>query len=141
MHQAKRWMRLLLPVISPIFPSVTVSTGVRSTDCGDDPGRGTEEKKPLYHSRISLGWGRLLRDTAEEVSQQFSNLPTDRPILFTQGTLDQICPPQILSSRLAQLPTNQISYQEIPEARHEPFSGSSEADFHARLDHWITSEL
>ncbi len=137
MRQAKPWMRRLLPFVSKTFPWITVSTGVRSEDCGDDPKRGSEDRNPLYHSRISLGWGRTLRDTADQVRAQFPKLPSNLPILFTQGSIDPVCPAEILSERLQKLPENQISYQEIPEARHEPFSGSTEEEFLSRLDDWV----
>jgi len=141
MRQAKPWMRHLLPIISKITPWLTVGTGVQARDCGDDPKRGSEEEKPLYHSRISLGWGLDLRNIAEKVSAQFLNFPTELPTLFTQGNIDPICPADILRERLTKLPKNQITYQEIPEALHEPFSGSSQEEFLARLRNWLTQKL
>ncbi len=140
MRQAQPWMRRVLPFVSKIFPWLTLSTGVRSEDCGDfaeDSARHAQEIKPLYHSRISLGWGRTLRDTADQVRAQFQNLHPDIPILFTQGSSDPICPAEILSERLQKLPENQITYQEIPDALHEPFSGSRQEEFLNLLDHWI----
>jgi alpha-beta hydrolase superfamily lysophospholipase len=141
MGQAKPWMRSSLPVLASLFPWITVSTGVRAEDCGDSTGRGTEDSDALYHSRISLGWGRDLRDAAAEVHHQFPTLPTNLPILFTQGALDPVCPPDILRKRLAKLPANQISCQEIPAARHEPFTGSTEQEFLTHLNLWISSEI
>ena len=142
MRQAAPWMKKLLPIASKILPWITVGTGVRSEDCGDAPGgRATEEKGVLYHRRISIGWGRELRDVAEEVGEQFPTLPVDIPILFTQGGIDPICPPEILEVHLQKLPTNQFQLELIPDARHEPFSGSTAEYFLARLNHWIENEL
>ena len=142
MRQAAPWMRCLLPIVAGIAPRITVGTGVRTQDCGDMPaGRSGDEKNALYHSRISIGWGRDLRDKAEEARSKFPNLPTDIPILFTQGKLDNVCPAQILEDRLANLPENKVTLELIPEARHEPFSGSTEEEFLTRLNRWISANL
>lgn len=142
MRQAAPWMRFALPVISEFLPWITVGTGVSSEDCGDDQsGRKPPPEGALYHSRISIGWGRDLRDAAREVAEQFPALPVDRSILFTQGEVDSICPPDILADRLDKLPANQVSFEKIPKARHEPFSGSTNGQFLDCLSNWITREL
>jgi alpha-beta hydrolase superfamily lysophospholipase len=138
MRRAQPWMRKALPLAANFLPWITVSTGVSSSDCGDSSsGRGDEEYEVLYHSRISIGWGRDLRDAAEEVREQFPAMPLDTPILFTQGDSDPICPPEILESRLNKLGANQISFEQIKDALHEPFSGSTREDFLARLNTWV----
>lgn len=142
MRQAAPWMRIALPIISEILPWITVGTGVRSEDCGDNQsGRNETPEGALYHSRISIGWGRDLRDAAREVEEQFPALPVDYPVLFTQGEVDSICPPDILTDRLDKLPANRVSFEQIPKARHEPFSGSTNEEFLKRLNDWITRQL
>ena len=142
MRQAAPWMRFSLPLISEILPWITVGTGVSSEDCGDDQsGRKETPEGALYHSRISIGWGRDLRDAAREVADQFPALPSNYPILFTQGEIDSICPPKILEDQLAKLPANQVRFEKIPMARHEPFSGSTNGEFLQRLNDWIAREL
>ena len=138
MGQARPWMRHTLPLLANLFPWIIVDTGVRAEDCTDDrEGRPGEHGTPLFHSKISIGWGRDLRDAAERVGQQFQGFPTDIPVLFTQGDIDKICPPALLRTRLVKLPENQITYSEIENARHEPFNGSTADNFLADLTHWV----
>lgn len=142
MLQAKPWMKITLPLAAQLFPSATVSTGVRSSDCSHKIERGeTEKTQALFHSRISIGWGRDLLHAAEEVCEKFTNMAFEKPILFTQGDSDSICPIQILEDQLKTLSSNQISFQKIKEARHEPFCGSTREDFLRYLNHWITHKL
>lgn len=138
MGQAKPGLRFILPLIANLFPWIIVGTGVRAEDCTDDlEGRPGEAAAPLYHSKISIGWGRDLRDAAEKIAQQFQEFPTKIPVLFSQGEIDPICPPAILRTRLVKLPPNQITYLEIENARHEPFNGSSEDLFRKKLADWV----
>lgn len=144
MEQAKPWMRILLPMASHLLPWLRVSTGVSAQDCGeqnDGSSVRSEESKPLYHNRISLLWGRQLAQAAEELSEQFPNFPTKIPILFTQGSDDPVCPAEILRTRLAKLPENKISYQEISQAKHEPFTGQTSEEFIEILKEWIQKTL
>ena len=138
MRQAKPWMRASLPFVAGICPWITVGTGVRPEGCTESrPDENSDGSKVLYHSRISLGWGIKLRDAAETLAQQFPTLPADRPILFTQGELDNICPASLLKMRLEKLPPNQVTFKEIKEARHEPFHGSTGQEVLETLKNWI----
>jgi len=137
MGQASTWMRLTLPITAKLFPWIIVGTGVRDEDCTDDQeGRPGEDTTPLYHSKISIGWGRDLCDAAEQIAHQFQRFPSETPVLFTQGGIDTVCPPAILRSRLTPLPENQITYFEIENARHEPFNGSTADLFQTKLAGW-----
>ncbi len=139
MRQAKPWMRLLLPTLSRLFPWLPADTGVRGADCRVDLGGESSNDGPvLYHSKITLGWGRDLRDAATDLAAQFPNFPTDLPILFTQGALDPICPASLLRERLKKLPPNQITYAEISSALHEPFTGPSAGDFADILSSFVS---
>ena len=125
MHQAKPWMRAILPCLAPLLPRVTVSTGVTSEDCRDDSAQSESSSTQLYHSRISLIWGRALSLIAEEVNEKFTQLPSPIKLLFTQGKDDRICPPQFLRERLINVMHPAITCQEFPGARHEPFVDST----------------
>ena len=142
MRQAKPWMRASLPALAKLLPWLTVGTGVSSSDCGDNTsGRGAETGEVLYHSRISIGWGSELAKAAEDVRDQFPKLPVSKPVLFTQGQRDPVCPPEILAARLEKLPPNQIRFEKIEEALHEPFSGSTLPEFLSILNGWISDEV
>lgn len=141
MRQATPWMRKLLPIIADLLPWMTVGTGVRDEDCASDQtGSELAINEALHHSRISIAWGKDLRDVAAEVAEQFPKLPTAMPLLFTQGTLDPICPASIFRDRIAKLPPNEVTYREIAEARHEPFNGPTGDGFREILGAWISTE-
>jgi alpha-beta hydrolase superfamily lysophospholipase len=142
MLQAKPWMKIALPLAAQLFPSATISTGVSSSDCSRKIDRGeTEKDLALFHSRISIGWGRDLRDAAKEVREQFSNLAFENPILFTQGDSDPICPIKILEDKLKIFSSTQISFKKIKGALHEPFCGTTREDFLMHLNRWIDHKL
>ena len=142
LRQAKPWMRVVLPFAAQLLPTITISTGVSSSDCGEKTARSeTEKDQVLFHSRISIGWSRDLCEAAEELREQFPTMPFEKPILFTQGGSDAICPAQILENRLNKITSNQISFEKIKEALHEPFSGSTREKFLAHLNHWIDHKI
>jgi alpha-beta hydrolase superfamily lysophospholipase len=138
MHQAKPWMRMTLPFFAPIFPTLTVSTGVKREDCRGDTNQVTPSTPQLYHSRISLSWGQTLALVANQVKEQFPKLPTSTKLLFTQGIKDRICPPEILRERLIGITHPSITHQEITEALHEPFFGSTGMDLQKKVAHWLS---
>ncbi|MDA7506172.1 lysophospholipase [bacterium] len=135
-RQGSPLMRILLPQIARYLPWLTWSTGVTTEQCRSGP--STEpERDALYHSKISLGWVHELLIAAQELEATFPSLPTDLPILFTQGSADPVCPAEILRDRLAKLPKNEVTYLEIPEALHEPFIGENGETIRRTLSEWI----
>ena len=130
-------MRAILPHLAPILPRVTVSTGVTSEDCRDDSAQSKSSSTQLYHSRISLIWGRTLSLTAKEVDEKFTRLPSVTKLLFTQGKDDRICPPQFLRERLLKVTHPAITYEELPGARHEPFVGSTGNEVAKKITLWL----
>jgi alpha-beta hydrolase superfamily lysophospholipase len=137
MHQAKPWMRAILPCLAPLLPRVTVSTGVTSEDCRDDSVQSEPSSTQLYHSRISLVWGRTLSLTAKEVNEKFTQLPSATKLLFTQGKDDRICPPQFLRDRLLNVTHPAITYEEIPGARHEPLVDTTGNEVAKKITLWL----
>ena len=137
MHQAKPWMRIILPYLAPVLPRITVSTGVTSEDCRDDSTKTEPSEAQLYHSRISLSWGRTLSLVAKEVKENFTNLPIETNLLFTQGKDDRICPPEFLRERLVDISHPSITYEEILGARHEPFVGSTGIETAKKITLWL----
>ena len=137
MNQAKPWMRAILPHLTPILPRVTVSTGVTSKDCRDDSAQSEPSSTQLYHSRVSLIWGRTLSLIAEEVNEKFTQLPSATRLIFTQGKDDRICPPQFLRERLLKVTHPAITYEEIPGARHEPFGDPTGNELAKIITLWL----
>lgn len=134
----------LLPWLARLVPRITIGTGVTPDQCGDfgDGPRSDEpEEDALYHSRISLGWGAALCRAAETVWEKTPTAPSATPILVTQGSQDPVCPPRVLEELINQASFDRKTLEMIPDALHEPFSGSSREDFMARLRSWIGETL
>jgi len=138
MHQARPWMRIVLPYLAPLLPKLTVSTGVTGDDCRDDSPQSDSSSTQLYHTRISLAWGRTLSRVASQVREEFPNLPRSTNLLFTQGQKDRICPPEFLRERLIKISNPSITYEEIPGARHEPFVGSTGDEVAEKVTRWLS---
>lgn len=134
----------LLPLLAHLMPRFTIGTGVTSEQCGnfgEGPRADLPEEEALFHSRISLGWGVELCHAAETVWERIPSAPPTTPVLVTQGAQDPICPPGILKNLLGQASFERKTVEMIPEALHEPFSGSSREDFMTRLHSWIETTL
>jgi len=135
-RQGSPIMRIIIPQLARYFPWITRSTGVRSEHCrADEPSEA--DAAALYHSKISLGWVRELLLAAAELETSFSSLPLDRPLLFTQGAADPVCPASLLRERLATLPESNVTYLEIPEALHEPFIGENGDLIRRTISDWL----
>ncbi len=134
----------ILPRLARLIPRFTIGTGVTSEQCGDfgeGPRTDRPEEGALFHSRISLGWGAELCRATETVWQKTPCAPPATPVLLTQGAQDPVCPPGLLKDLLGQASFERKTIEMIPEALHEPFSGSSREDFMARLRSWIETTL
>lgn len=136
-RQASSLMNILLPFVAQLFPWITRSTGVRTEDCTSGEHNDQPETKPLYHSKISLGWALELFKTAKNLEAQWLNLPRTAPLLFTQGDADPVCPAELLRVRLEKLNGENICYHQIKNALHEPFTGDPADEFRKILKNWI----
>jgi alpha-beta hydrolase superfamily lysophospholipase len=142
--RAGPWLRPVLPFLAKIAPRLTVDTGVTDEQCGDlSKGFRSEDpdQEALYHNRISLGWGVALCEASDFVREKITDLPAEKPILFTQGEEDVVCPPEALTELLSKTPSRRAHLKLLAGSRHEPFSGSTRGDLLERLDLWISEEL
>jgi len=134
--------RKLAAIFAPILPWVTVSTGVTSAMCRvvvDDVVNLVPKQtvQPLWHSRVSLGWGYFLLRTSEWLAVTASDVPKYMPLLMTQGSEDSVCPPSKSRSLFDQLSCEKKSYFEIEGALHEPFSGAGSESLYIALEKWL----
>lgn len=118
-------MRLLLRWLAELAPWITWKTGVKATDCRIEDHNGEPPFRGLYHGSISLDWAAQLINAASELKEQWLKLPSDRPLLFTQGNADSVCPASTLTARLAKMNAPEIMYHEINNGLHEPFTGDT----------------
>lgn len=121
---------MLLQVVATLLPMFPIDTGVKAEDC-----RHVEEGKPddnegkpetLFHSQISLGWGRDLVKAGREVRSGYRARPPYLPILFTQGLADSICPPEFLHAFLDKISLPHATLLEFAGQRHEPFADTDQ---------------
>jgi len=143
-HRVSAILKNLLLFIAPIFPWLGRSTGVTAAQCrndSDDSDSFSEnDEPPLYHGRISLGWAHQLMVAAQEIEASFPSLDLSKPILFTQGTDDQICPINFLEEKLNKLTHSEnLTFTKISQGLHEPFVGDSSEKFEEELRSWVHS--
>ena len=135
------WFRRLVSILAPVFPWVTVSTGVTSAMCrvgdGDDTAPYERPAHALWHRRVSLIWGVFLIETGEWLQQTAFHSHKDVPLLMTQGTEDPVCPPWKSRELFDKLGNTNKTYVEIEGALHEPFSGTGREQFFNALEQWL----
>ena len=121
----KGMKKKLLTFAGSLFPWVSWSTGVTSAACRPDDGSAgdDEEREKLYHSRITLGWGRDLTRMLPLVKDQLLVSDLKTRLFFTQGGEDPVCPPEILVDLVGRMKTP-AEIEVIPEGLHEPFVGN-----------------
>lgn len=144
------FVRFLIRWLSPIMPSLTVSTGVVPVMCrvkSEDNEGGVPEaslsppKHRLWHNRVSMGWGACLLDYERLVASSLESIPKEVPLLFTQGELDPICPAETAREYFSRLPNEAKDYHEFPEMLHEPFRGEGSERLFAVLEEWLDGEM
>jgi lysophospholipase len=144
LERAHPLLARFLPLVARIFPTLTTGTGVTSDQCGDfgdGPRSDAPDVDALCHSRISLGWGLELHRASSFVWESMARAPGAIPVLFTQGEDDRVCPPDVLRQLISQSPEASLDLELIPEARHEPFSGTTRDEFLLRLEKWTRKVL
>ena len=123
--------------LASLLPEVTVSTGVTPDACSAGP----RPEQTWFHSRISLGWANQLLTLSHQIHSDSFHLPSDIPILFTQGTEDTICPLSALQPFLEEKHTERTQLSLVEGALHEPFSGETRNLLYESLGVWIEKEI
>jgi lysophospholipase len=127
-----------------LFPELTITTGVTSEMCRvkvDSEG-GVPQKRvrhPLWHQRISLGWGAVLLNSEELIQKEVFKMDCDCPILVTQGGDDLICPAEITQKFFESLPQTDKKYVEFEDGLHELFSEDGNERLSSVLREWLGS--
>ena len=145
-HDLSPFQRSLMLTAARFFPRLGWSTGVKAADCAPPipPAPSDEHAQslapPLFHARVSLGWARELAAISDDVWSLFPParaVSDPAPLLFTQGTADRICPPEILDRFLEEAAATERTLQLLPDALHEPFRGPDPDGFSQILTDWF----
>lgn len=138
------WFRKMVSILAPVFPWLTVSTGVTSAMCRvvDNTEKTiTSAEKPelqLWHCRVSLVWGMFLIKTGEWLQETASYVSKDIPLLMTQGGDDPVCPPRKSQELFDKLGSENKTYVEVEGSLHEPFSSTGKQQFYDALEQWVS---
>jgi len=132
----------IVKLVASLFPKLTITTGVTSEMCRVkvDSEDGVPQKRvrhPLWHQRISLGWGAVLLNSEELIQEAVSKMDTDCPILVTQGSNDPICPAEIAQDFFKSLPQKDKKYVEFKDGLHELFSEDGNERLSVVLREWL----
>lgn len=136
----------VVKALAPLFPALTVSTGVTSQMCrvvGDesDAEEGGQIKErvrhPLWHKRISLGWGAVLFGFEQLLQSSSGAMSPKVPLLFTQGSADPVCPAKIAQDYFQTLPQKEKQYHEFDGGLHELFADEGRDRLTLLLNDWL----
>ena len=139
------WVRKAAHLLGPVVPWFTISTGVTSAMCrvvSDDEVDeiSTTTPKPLWHNRVSLGWGVFLMKTSEWLQATADQVSENVPVLMTHGSDDPVCSPSKTQKLFDRLGSRNKTYLEIKGALHEPFSGAESGSLFAGIEKWLDEQ-
>jgi len=123
-HGKPGWLYGLCRGIDKLWPSLTISSGVRRDACYDPAAVGItadQERASGTHRRISIRLGMELLRAARRVERGAGKLFADIPVLMTHGEADTICPMQYARALFDVLPARDKEFLTITDARHEPW--------------------
>lgn len=134
------WFVRLALFFASITPLTTIHTGVTPDMCRLPDGcDGKLPKDPfaLGHQKISLGWGTHLLKISEMMHQVLSSKVYSKPFLFTQGTADVVCPPDLAQSFFNKLNWPDASFKSFEGMRHETFAESGREQLFSTIGEWL----
>ena len=139
-----KWFLSMVRFLSAWFPELTMSTGVTAKMCRKvDAESGAEmmvkADRPLWHSRISFGWGGVLLKSGELLSEHMEDMSEGVPILLTQGTDDPVCPVEMARRLSLELPQKDQRYVEFEGGLHELFADEGKDELVSVLNDWLGS--
>ena len=131
-----KWVK----VLSNMIPSWTISTKVKANACrleSDIQPIKVETKPPLWHSKVSLGWGCELIEFEKLVKESIQQIPPEISIFLTQGSEDSVCPPEYARALHEDLPSVNKTYLELDGMLHEPFKGEGSEQLFGDMERWL----
>lgn len=121
------------------FPRLTMSTGVRPSDCyhveaGEDP----EGFREANHRRITLRAGVDLILAGLKMKSSDVVEVLELPVLVTEGSEDEVCPPNLTFEFFKKLPEGQKTMIFLNGARHEPFREANRMPMLNSVRAWLS---
>lgn len=153
-----KWVWLSSPLISPrngqgavkiglaeflvkYLPSLTLSTGVRQSDCFHT-GKGSWNlipDDPKLHNRVSLLVATDLIRSEVSLGERIKELPESIAWLFTQGDEDGVCPLPITMEVFNRIVSNDKTFVTVSGARHEPLHEPDHSGFLSAVRAWLNN--
>ena len=124
--------------LAKIAPRIIVDSGIRQEAC--HPVRGKRDLDPLWHSRVSVGWGAEMMRLEPEIQEHLGALNPALNLLMTHGSIDTICPPEFSRGLFDRVDLAQKEYVLVEDMMHEPFRGESHRkEVFAAAGRWLTA--
>lgn len=132
------WMRLLIRTLDKIGPSLTMKTGLRSSDFSSAEGFAEKREKDNWvHNRISARLFSEVERTSEELLSAQYSFPV--PVLLLQGDADRITRPDA-AEELASL-SKPVKLVKWAGGDHQLHNCSNRAELQIHIINWINSTL
>ncbi len=122
LHRGPR-IQWLAQQLAKLAPGITVDSGIRQEQC--HPVHGARDLDPLWHSRVSVGWGAEMMRLEEEIQENLTWLNRRLNLLMTHGSIDTICPPEFARDLFYKVKLDQKEFVLVNDMMHEPFRGES----------------
>lgn len=154
-----KWVWLSSPLISPRngqsafkirlaeylvkhLPRLTLSTGVRQSDCFHPEKRTWNPlpDDPKLHNRVSLLAATDLMRNEDFLSERVKELPGSLSWLFTQGDEDEVCPLPITMDVFNGIVSKDKTFVTVSGARHEPMHEPDRSGFLSAVRAWIINQ-
>lgn len=138
-----RWKQKLADLLTPIFPTLTLPSGISPASVSRDLNIVEASKRdPYNHPLVSLRFYRDFTRTMEEVLGSIERLPKGAPFLVMQAGDDQLVDPKGAREVAHRLPPHPLhQYIEWPGLYHEILNEPEKEEVMARIAEFIDRVL
>jgi len=141
-HRQPRLKIAVATALARAFPRMTLSNGVRASDCYHMGRRSAAESdfsSDGGHHRVSLRFATSLLAAEAGLLDRARSLPPGLACLVTQGAEDGICPPECTEGFYRSLNVRVKTLLFVSGARHEPFREDGSEGVTHSVAAWLAS--
>ncbi len=141
LHRVSKPLYLLSKIIKPIFPSLTISHGLKSSEITSDSKEQENLKKDeLVHDRISLNLFFEMVELAGIVTKNVNKINTES-MLFLHGDKDTIALKEDTERFFNRLDIKNKSLVILPDMKHEVLTDINKSKTYNVIEDWLVSVI
>lgn len=156
-----KWLWLSSPLLAPAhgqapwkidlasrlvdwIPGLTLSTGVKVTDCFSvtpQPDQIAKVFDVRSHNLISLRFANELMNEEEHLREQLGKLDPNISLLLTEGTEDTVCPFRFARDLFKRISFRKKTFFVIHSAYHEPLRQPDPERIYNAIRNWLNLQI